>query len=257
LRRRLAKTFLYLPADLPSLYFDNFAVFGRDRQHDLLSPDVSHAVAGVDPYATIRDYMSRSDAKTILDQLLYADTKTYLHELLMKQDQMSMAASIESRVPFLDHPLIEYAARLPQRMKLRGLTTKYILRQAMKGMLPDAILTRRKMGFPVPIGPWFAGEYRRVLDEFVLGPRAARRGLFNRESVAQLVTEHARREGGHAERLWALVNLEIWHRLFIDGESADDVATAMGVSGSRRMRREGSAGKLDSMASLPLTQSRT
>jgi asparagine synthase (glutamine-hydrolysing) len=257
LRRRLAKTFLYLPADLPSLYFDNFAVFGRDRQHDLLSPDVAHAVAGIDPYATIRDFMARTDAKTILDQLLYADTKTYLHELLMKQDQMSMAASIESRVPFLDHPLIEYAARLPQRMKLRGLTTKYVLRQAMKGMLPDAILTRRKMGFPVPIGPWFAGEYRQVLDEFVLGPRASRRGLFNRESVARLVAEHTRHEGGHAERLWALVNVEIWHRLFIDGESADDVATSMDFLGSRRVKQGSSAAKLDPMTSIPLTQSRT
>jgi asparagine synthase (glutamine-hydrolysing) len=175
--------------------------------------------------------MARTDARTFLDQLLYADTKTYLHELLMKQDQMSMAASIESRVPFLDHPLMEFAARLPQRMKLRGLTTKYVLREAMRGLLPDAILTRRKMGFPVPIGRWFAGEYRRVLDEFVLGSRAAQRGLFRPDTIRRIVDEHTRGEGGHAERLWALVNTEIWHRLFLDGESPEDVAAAMGVRG--------------------------
>ena len=254
-RRRLAKTFLYLPADLPSLYFDNYAVFGRDRQQQLLSREMANRVTGVDPYATIRDYMTRSDARTILDQLLYADTKTYLHELLMKQDQMSMAASIESRVPFLDHPLMEYAARLPQAMKLRGLTTKYVLRRAMQGVLPEAILTRRKMGFPVPIGRWFAGEYRRVLDEFVLGSRAARRGLFNAEYVRRLVDEHVRGEGAHAERLWALVNTEIWHRLFIDGESSADVASAIGLVGARRPA--GRAGELEPMSSLPLTKSRT
>jgi asparagine synthase (glutamine-hydrolysing) len=212
-------------------------------------------VTGVDPYATIRDYVTRSDARTILDHLLYADTKTYLHELLMKQDQMSMAASIESRVPFLDHPLMEYAARLPQAMKLRGLTTKYVLRRAMQGVLPEAILTRRKMGFPVPIGRWFAGEYRRVLDEFVLGGRAARRGLFNVEYVRRLVDEHARGEGAHAERLWALVNTEIWQRLFIDGESSADVASAIGLLGGRRPA--GRDGQLEPMSSLPLTKSRT
>ena len=89
---------------------------------------------------------------TTLDRLLYADMKTYLVELLMKQDQMSMAASIESRVPFLDHHLVEFAAGLPTRMKLRGLTTKWILREAVREVLPPEILTRKKMGFPVPFG---------------------------------------------------------------------------------------------------------
>src|SRR5438270_5724021 len=130
----------------------------------------------------------------------------------MKQDQMSMAASIESRVPFLDHPLMEFAAQLPQRMKLRGLTTKYVLRQAMRGILPDAILARRKMGFPVPIGRWFAGEYRRIVDEHVLGPRATERGLFDQGYVRGLVARHQGGDGNHAERLWALVNCEIWQR---------------------------------------------
>jgi hypothetical protein len=111
------------------------------------------------------------------------------------------------------------------------------------------------MGFPVPIGRWFAGEYRRVLDEFVLGGRAARRGLFNVEYVRRLVDEHARGEGAHAERLWALVNTEIWQRLFIDGESSADVASALGLLGGRRPA--GRDGQLEPMSSLPLTKSRT
>jgi asparagine synthase (glutamine-hydrolysing) len=141
----------------------------------------------------------------------------------MKQDQMSMAASIESRVPFLDHPLVEFAAALPVRLKLHGVTTKYILRRAMRGLLPDEILERRKMGFPVPIGRWLAADYRHLLDEFVLSPRSRARGLFNESVVRGWVDQHTRGEEKHDQRLWALVNLEIWMRIFLDGESAGGI----------------------------------
>ena len=144
----------------------------------------------------------------------------------MKQDQMSMAASIESRVPFLDHPLVEFTATLPERLKLRGRTTKYILREAMRDFLPPEILSRGKMGFPVPIGRWFREGYRGIVDEFVLGERAAGRDLFDAGYVRLLVNEHASGHRDHSERLWALVNVELWHRIFIDGESPDDVGTA-------------------------------
>jgi asparagine synthase (glutamine-hydrolysing) len=150
---------------------------------------------------------------------------TYLHELLMKQDQMSMQASIESRVPFLDHPLVEFTATLPETLKLRGRTTKYILREAMRDFLPPEILARGKMGFPVPVGRWFREGYAGMVDEFVLGARAADRGLFDPATVQTLVHEHAAGRD-HTERLWALVNVEIWHRLFIDGESPDEVQPA-------------------------------
>jgi len=155
--------------------------------------------------------------------LLYADTKTYLHELLMKQDQMSMAASIESRVPFLDHPLVEYASSLPQRLKLRGWTTKYVLRQAMRERLPEEILSRRKMGFPVPVGSWFRNGFRGVIDEFVLGERALSRGLFRADTVKRLVDSHMAATEKHDERLWMLVNWEIWQRIFLDGEEPDRI----------------------------------
>jgi asparagine synthase (glutamine-hydrolysing) len=155
-----------------------------------------------------------------LDKILYADSKTYLHELLMKQDQMSMAASIESRVPFLDHKLVEFTSRMPREMKLRGSTTKWILREAMKGILPAAILTRPKMGFPVPVGNWFRGPYKHIVDEFVLGSRAAGRGIFDPAFVRSLVARHNAGEN-HDERLWSLVNFEMWNRCFIDGEAGE------------------------------------
>jgi len=224
-RARLRRTFLFKPATLESLYFDNFAVFGRLRQASLLAPATRERVGMVDPYEAAQRAMRESGAHRLLDRLLYADVRTYMHELLMKQDQMSMAASIESRVPFLDHPLAEFVAQLPERMKLRGLTTKYILRRAMKDLLPDKILTRRKMGFPVPFGGWVAGPHGAVLDEFVLGARARDRGLFDAAEVSQLVAEH-RGGANHDERMWSLVNLEIWQRIFLDGEDPSSIRLA-------------------------------
>jgi asparagine synthase (glutamine-hydrolysing) len=218
-RHKLTRTFLCLEPNVESLYFDNFAVFRRALQRELLTPETKErAGGGLDPYVSMRRYFTAADADTLLNRMLYADVKTYLHELLMKQDQMSMAASIESRVPFLDHKLVEYTARLPERMKLRrGLTTKYILRRAMRGVLPDQILTRRKMGFPVPVGKWFRGNFRHVVDEYVLGERALSRGIFEPPYVRQLFARHLAGEN-HSERLWALVNFEMWLRQFMDGE---------------------------------------
>ena len=218
LRQRAARTFLMRGADLDELYFDNFAVFSRAGQRELLSRELRAQLAPVDPYAAYHSALARVSGKPLLSQLLYADVKTYLHELLMKQDQMSMAASIESRVPFLDHPLTEWVAALPQTMKLRGTTTKWILRQAMQGRLPAPILARRKMGFPVPVGSWLRGPWRPLLSEYVTGPRARARGFFDATAVERLVSEHVRGVN-HAERLWALLTFEIWARMFLDGES--------------------------------------
>src|SRR5580658_7538211 len=217
-RQRAARTFLLRGADLDELYFDNFAVFGRAAQHELLAPELRSELASVDPYAAYHAALARVGGKPLVSQLLYADVKTYLRELLMKQDQMSMAASIESRVPFLDHPLTEWVAGLPQAMKLRGTTTKWILRRAMQGRLPPPILARRKMGFPVPVGAWLRGAWRPLLNEYVSGPRARARGLFDAPTVERLVGEHSAGIN-HAERLWALLTFEIWARVFLDGEA--------------------------------------
>ena len=130
-----------------------------------------------------------------------------------------MEASIESRVPFLDHKLVELAARMPARMKLRGLTTKYVLRRAMRGLLPEQIITRKKMGFPVPMGAWLRGPFRPVAEEYVLGERPAARGVFDRDFVRGLVARHQSGAEDHSERLWALVNFEMWQRQFFDGEA--------------------------------------
>ena len=217
LNRKLGRTFLTRDSDIENLFFDNFAVFPKAMQAKMFTRETREKITDVDPYARQSALLRRSDAEDVLDKLLYADTKTYLHELLMKQDQMSMAASIESRVPFLDHKLVEFTARMPREMKLRGGTTKWILREAMKGILPTEILDRPKMGFPVPVGNWFRGEFKHVVDEYVLSERAASRGIFDRKFVSQLVTAHHAGEN-HDERIWSLINFEIWQRRFFDGE---------------------------------------
>ncbi|HXD33618.1 MAG TPA: asparagine synthase (glutamine-hydrolyzing) [Pyrinomonadaceae bacterium] len=219
LRQKLVRTFLALQPDIESIYFDNFSVFSRSRQEQLLSPNTRARTGAVDPYASVRGLLDQTDATSPLDRLLYADIKTYLHELLMKQDQMSMAASIESRVPFLDHKLVEFTSSLPERLKLRGWTTKYVLRESMKGVLPEAILSRPKMGFPVPVGKWFREQYHSVVDEYVLSGRTLERGYFDEGYLRTLVARHDAGED-HSERLWALVNFEMWQRQFLDGESA-------------------------------------
>jgi asparagine synthase (glutamine-hydrolysing) len=220
-RQKLSRTFLNVPPDIESIYFDNFAVFSRVMQPGLLTIDTIERTGAIDPYARLRQLLDQTDAVSFLDRLLYADIKTYLHELLMKQDQMSMATSIESRVPFLDHRLVEFTAKLPERLKLRGGTTKYVLRESMKGVLPDAILNRPKMGFPVPIGKWFRGEYKSIIDEYVLSERTLGRGIFNSEYVRDLAHRHQVVGEDHSERLWSLVNFEMWQRQFFDGESEE------------------------------------
>jgi asparagine synthase (glutamine-hydrolysing) len=153
----------------------------------------------------------------------HADLQTYLVELLMKQDQMSMAASVESRVPFLDHELVEHALGIPARLKLRGWRTKAVLRAALADRVPRPILTRRKMGFPVPLGRWLRAEFWPIVEEFVLGPRALARGLFRPAALRRLAEEHRAGAERHGDRLWLLANLEIWQRIFLDGEDPADV----------------------------------
>jgi len=217
MRQKLMRTFLVLSPELESIYFDNFAVFPAPMQQNMFTRETMDRIRGVDPYVELRRLLERTKDLSLLDGLLYADIKTYLHELLMKQDQMSMATSIESRVPFLDHKLVEFTAKMPDAMKLRGGTTKYVLRESMKGVLPEKILSRSKMGFPVPIGRWFRGPFKSVIDEYVLSERALSRGIFAPDFVRHIVSLHQAGED-HSERLWSLLNFEMWLRRFFDTE---------------------------------------
>lgn len=134
-----------------------------------------------------------------------------------------MAASIESRVPFLDHEFVERVAAMPGATKLRGWQTKAVLRAAIEDVVPREILTRRKMGFPVPVGRWLRGPFRPLVNELVLGPRALERGLFDPGALRRLAESHRTGAAEHGDRLWLLINLELWQRMFLDGEDVSDV----------------------------------
>jgi asparagine synthase (glutamine-hydrolysing) len=148
----------------------------------------------------------------------YVDLQTHLVELLMKQDQMSMAASIESRVPYLDHELVDMVGAMPGQFRLHRWETKAVLRNAVRHLIPKEILKRPKMGFPVPLGRWLQGPYWPTVKDLILGPRALARGLFNQVAIERLVEEHRSGHRVHTDRLWLLMNLELWHRVFLDGE---------------------------------------
>ncbi len=227
LRRKLQHTFLARDgSSWASFYLDNFySAFSEREQGDLLTDELATA-----PGTAYRDsllYWEKSSGD-LLTRLLYTDVKTYLVELLMRQDNMSMAVSLESRVPFLDHVLVEFAARIPASLKTRGLTGKRILKSAVRDLLPASIIFRRKMGFPTPWPKWLAGPQLDQIEQLLLEPRSLGRGLFRAESLRSLFTEHRRRFRDHSDRIWRLLNLELWCRVFLDCDLAPlDVETGV------------------------------
>jgi asparagine synthase (glutamine-hydrolysing) len=152
---------------------------------------------------------------SFLDRLLYSQLKTYLIALLMKQDKMSMAASIETRVPYLDHDLVEYAFSLGDSAKIRGRTGKYVLRQASEGLLPREIIHRPKQGFPVPVAHWFRAPGNPFI-EILLDPESLRDGLLDGAYVRERVRKFLNGDGISIE-IWAMLNLELWRRTFLKG----------------------------------------
>ena len=142
--------------------------------------------------------------------------RSYLpDDLLIKADRCSMGASLESRAPFLDHKLAEYAASIPFNLKLKGSRKKHILKEAARGLLPDEIIKRKKHGFGVPLGAWLRRDMAPARD-ILLNRRARERGLLNMTAVERLIEEHETGRMDHSRQLWALLTLEEWHRQFID-----------------------------------------
>ena len=214
-RRYAERSFLALNPGPRGLFYENFAVFPEALQRSLVRD--KGILTARDPYAEgLRCFQEHSGG--LLERMSHADLQTYLVELLMKQDQMSMAASVESRVPYLDHELVEHVAAIPGHYKLHGWQTKAVLRKALCDLVPPEILTRRKMGFPVPLGRWLRGPYWSIVQEFVLGPRTLQRDLFKPSVLTGLAEEHRTGVRNHAYRLWLLINLEVWQRVFLDGE---------------------------------------
>lgn len=219
-KRTLSHTFLALDgASWSSFYFDNFfSAFTQNEQSRLLTTEFKNSIALDSTHHNVLEYWERSTGG-LLQRLLYTDINTYLVELLMKQDNMSMAASIESRVPFLDHTLVEWAIGVPASLQIRGSSGKWILKKAMKSLLPESIINRRKLGFPTPWSGWLSGPRLDSIENLLLEPRSINRGFFNKSAVEKLFQEHRSKTRDNYDRIWRLLNLELWHRVCVEGES--------------------------------------
>ncbi|MBV9957272.1 MAG: asparagine synthetase B, partial [Acidobacteria bacterium] len=155
-----------------------------------------------------------------LNRLLYVDLKTFLPCLnLAYTDKTSMAANLEVRVPFLNVELMELAARLPPRLKLRGLKRKYILKRAAEKLLPHHVVWRKKAGFGAPIRAWLRGPLRPLVEELLSSEQVARRGLFRPEVVARLIADNLSGREDYSLQVFQLLTLELWQRTFIDDAS--------------------------------------
>src|SRR5207245_946008 len=218
------------------------ARYGHEAQFDdqereaLLVPDEARRLGTYDPRSELERVLARCDAGPI-NRSLYLDIKTYLPSLLLVEDRMSMAHSIEDRVPLLDHRIAELSAQIPGRFKIRGLTLKWIPRRSAEGVLPRSILQHRKVGFLVPLAEWLRGPLRGYLEEILLGERAASRGLFRPEAVRRLVRDHVMGTRDHAWKLWSLLNVELWHRIWLDGDGPETDARRSRPGEATRVRR--------------------
>jgi asparagine synthase (glutamine-hydrolysing) len=204
-------------------YLDSISfVPGFERQTKLLS-DEFRGSAGrrYEPLDTFRACLDRASAKDPLSQLLYLDTKTYLPgDILTKVDRMSMATSLEARVPLLDHVFVEYVTSLPARWKLSGSQQKYILKKlAVRVGVPPEVVYRPKQGFALPLVHWIREEFKHDLPRILLEPRTVQRGYLNRQGVSELLDEHVRGRRNHSGRIWRLLIFELWHRNFLERSS--------------------------------------
>jgi asparagine synthase (glutamine-hydrolysing) len=203
-------------AELPLLegYLGWVSIFSDELRDQILDRTLE--------FTSISDYHQYWDdvAGDDIARLLYLNIQTYLlDDLLVKADRASMANSLEVRSPFLDSELVRFAATIPSELKLKGTTTKHILKQAFADLVSPEIVHRPKHGFGVPVGRWFRTSWRDYIQEMLLSPRALQRGYFAEEGLRWLIDQHVsgRRDFGHA--LWTLLTLELWHQSFIDGEA--------------------------------------
>jgi asparagine synthase (glutamine-hydrolysing) len=209
-----------LALDPVQRYLDSVSVFTSMNRSLLYSADFKRALE-TEHSATksFLDHASKVKTGADLDLLLYTDSKTYLPgDILTKVDRMSMAASLETRAPLLDQKLIEFVTRIPAALKIVGNETKYILKRAVKDLVPEEIMTRPKQGFGLPIAKWIKQELRSRIRDTLNEPLTRQRGYFEPSYINVLLNEHERGRRDHSYSLWALLMLELWHRQFLDSK---------------------------------------
>lgn len=203
--RPLEKVYKGTSADLPESYKKSF--YTEDLYKE--KGDYLDRVFG--------EYFSYVRGDNALSKMLYVDAKTWLvDDLLLKADKMTMAASVELRVPFLDHVLMEFATSLPNEYKIKDGQGKYLLKKTMENLLPNSIIYRKKMGFPVPVNQWFGKELNDKARDILLSKKSIQRGYINPDYLTKILGQQLKGKGNHGRRIFSLLNLELWHNMYID-----------------------------------------
>ena len=216
---RLADYVEALSGDQGKDYAEQIKIFNSSEKKEIYSEGFFESVETINPLNFLLEKFDEVHTADRLEKLLYVDIMSYLPEdLLVKMDIATMAHSVEARVPFLDHQFMELVASIPSRLKLKGSGTKFILKKAFPDVLPEPILRRKKMGFAVPVSRWFRKELKEYAWDILLDRRTMNRGYFRKEGIERLLQEHLARQYDHSAKLWALLVLEIWFRVFIDRE---------------------------------------
>jgi asparagine synthase (glutamine-hydrolysing) len=214
--RKLKMAGRVLSETAPQRWMSWFGIFNGQLKNDLLSEDTKACIDNDASRAFLR-WLERNPQRDNLSSMLYLDTKIWLPDnLLMKGDKMTMAASLESRLPMLDYKLIEYTSSIPSNVKVKPFQAKYLLKRAYADFLPKAVLTRKKMGFNVPTGVWFREGQRHIITQLLLSERARSRGFLNNECVATILRDHLEGRTQYTNQLFILASLELWFRVFID-----------------------------------------
>ena len=220
-------------------YLDNVSIFTGLNKSSLYTSDFYHGVGSYSVATRFQEYGDSVGTNALLDALLYIDSKTYLPgDILTKVDRMSMAVSLEARVPLLDHKLIDFVTRIPASLKMDGLETKTLFKRAVADLVPEEILTRPKQGFGVPIQQWINLQLRDRIRDTLTDNRFRQRGIISPAYTDVLLDEHERGRRDHSMALWSLLMLELWHQDFVDRGSARARRPSGEIvidSGSRRL----------------------
>jgi asparagine synthase (glutamine-hydrolysing) len=189
-----------------------------DRLGRLYSSELAPSIFREHSLEPMRRLHSHVRGQNTLDAMLYIDTKTWLpDDLLIKADKMTMANSIELRVPLLDHHVLEFAASLPPSFKLKGFSLKHILKEALSHKIPAAIRNRKKTGFPVPYAAWLRNDLKEFVWDVLTDSRTINRGYFRRDAVEGLLRDNAN-GADHSKEVFSLLSLELWQRTFLEQE---------------------------------------
>jgi len=210
------------PAEFERRHYEYWTRLVADADKpDFFSPETWETIRAAAPLKAYREVIAPAAHLDPATRALYFEAKTFLHGLLVVEDRVSMANSLEARVPFLDNELVELALRIPVRLQYDAESGKRILREAMRGLLPDEVLSRPKQGFSPPDESWYRGPTMEYIRTMLLAPRTMGRGYFQARWVERILAEHSAGRANHRLLIWSLLCFEWWNRLFVDGEQPD------------------------------------